>query len=65
MKTKYTSTEILNLLFEDGWREKNQVGSHIQLIHPTKKGKVTVPAKGKTILPPGTQRRIFQQAGLK
>ncbi|WP_427854428.1 type II toxin-antitoxin system HicA family toxin [Desulfosporosinus metallidurans] len=32
----YSSTEILRILFNDGWIEKNQRGSHIQLVHKTK-----------------------------
>jgi len=37
-----TSKEILKLLHKDGWREVAQKGSHLQLKHPIKKGKVTV-----------------------
>ena len=39
-----TVREILRILHKDGWREvegRNR-GSHVQLRHPTKKGKVTV-----------------------
>jgi predicted RNA binding protein YcfA (HicA-like mRNA interferase family) len=35
--------EILKILREDGWIEKSQKGSHLQLEHSKKKGKVTVP----------------------
>ncbi len=37
--------EILKILHQDGWREMEArtKGSHIQLKHPTKPGKVTVP----------------------
>jgi predicted RNA binding protein YcfA (HicA-like mRNA interferase family) len=28
---------------QDGWQEKAQKGNHLQLVHPTKTGKVTVP----------------------
>jgi predicted RNA binding protein YcfA (HicA-like mRNA interferase family) len=35
--------ELLKLLNQDGWLEKDQKGSHLQLIHPNKPGKVTVP----------------------
>jgi len=58
--------EILRLLHEDGWREaENRTrGSHIQLKHPTKKGKVTVPHHSGDI-PPGTLNSILKQAGLK
>ena len=35
-------TILLRQLHDDGWRLKNQEGSHRQLVHPTKTGKVTV-----------------------
>ncbi|WP_459996912.1 type II toxin-antitoxin system HicA family toxin [Paradesulfitobacterium aromaticivorans] len=38
--------------------------SHIQLTHPTKQGKVTLPNHGGDI-PPGTLNSIWRQAGLK
>ncbi len=56
--------ELLRKLRQDGWEEKNQEGSHLQLIHPTKKGKVTVPMH-KGDLPIGTVKAILKQAGLK
>lgn len=59
----WTSRDILKVLAEDGWVVKHQVGSHIQLIHPTKAGKVTVPHHKKD-LAPGTVRSISRQAGL-
>lgn len=44
-----TVREVLKILHEDGWREvENRTkGSHIQLRHPTKPGKVTVPSHGR------------------
>ncbi len=59
----YASKELLKLLFEDGWYEKAQKGSHVQLIHPTKKGKVTVSHPKKDV-PEGTVKNILRQAGL-
>lgn len=56
--------EILDRLYTDGWLEKEQKGSHLQLIHPTKSGKVTVPMH-QGDLPKGTVHSIFKQAGLK
>lgn len=60
MKTK----ELLKLLHEDGWFKKVQKGSHLQLIHSEKPGKVTVPIHGGDV-PPGTLNSILKQAGLK
>lgn len=58
--------EVMKLLHDDGWREipERTRGSHIQLRHPTKPGKVTVPSHTGDI-PPGTLNSILKQAGLK
>jgi predicted RNA binding protein YcfA (HicA-like mRNA interferase family) len=64
MYHRYTCNQILDILFKNGWIVKNQKGSHIQLTHPTKKGKVTVPKHGNDVLAPGTERAILKQAGL-
>lgn len=59
----YSSKEILDVLQDDGWMFKNQRGSHVQMIHPAKPGKVTVPHPRKD-LDPKTVRRILKQAGI-
>jgi predicted RNA binding protein YcfA (HicA-like mRNA interferase family) len=56
--------ELLVILREDGWLEKSQKGSHLQLVHPVKKGKITVPIHGGDI-PKGTLHAILRQAELK
>jgi predicted RNA binding protein YcfA (HicA-like mRNA interferase family) len=60
-----TAKEILKLLKADGWIEKSQRGSHLQLIHPQKSGKVTVPMHTGKDLDPKTANSILKQAGLK
>jgi predicted RNA binding protein YcfA (HicA-like mRNA interferase family) len=57
-------SELLKILKDDGGVEKSQRGSHLQLVHSTKSGKVTVPIHGGDI-PIGTLNSIFKQAGLK
>lgn len=61
-----TVREIIKLLYNDGWREveARTKGSHIQLKHPAKPGKVTV-ANHKGDIAPGTLNSILKQAGLK
>lgn len=54
---------MLRDLQRDGWREKARRGSYLQLVHPTKPGKVTLPHPKKD-LPLGTVRNIYRQAGL-
>lgn len=45
--------EIIKLLKKEGWEEKTQRGSHLQLVHPTRKGKITIPVHGGD-MPKGT-----------
>jgi predicted RNA binding protein YcfA (HicA-like mRNA interferase family) len=59
----FSSREIIQMLSEDGWVIKNQEGSHVQMVHPTKPGKVTIPHPRKD-LPERTTRSILKQAGL-
>ena len=60
-----TAREILKILHKDGWYEVDQDGSHLQLKHPTKHGKVTVAVHSKKNIPPKTLNNILKQAGLK
>lgn len=57
-------TEMEKIILADGWVFKDQTGSHRHYVHPTKKGKVTIPFHGKD-LPKGTENSILKQAGLK
>lgn len=59
-----TVREILKILHNDGWVKKDCKGSHIQLSHQTKSGKVTVPNHTGDV-PTGTLDSIMKQAGLK
>jgi predicted RNA binding protein YcfA (HicA-like mRNA interferase family) len=59
-----TTREMLKLLHNDGWFIYEQNGSHIQLKHSVKKGRVTVP-NHKGDLKKGTENSILKQAGLK
>ena len=56
---------VLKLLKQDGWYEVSRRGSHRQLRHQTKKGRVTVPGKPSDNLAPGTLNSILKQSGLK
>jgi predicted RNA binding protein YcfA (HicA-like mRNA interferase family) len=59
-----TSTQILRMLVADGWFEVARKGSHVQLKHPIRKGRVTVPHP-RTDLPVGTLKSIERQAGIR
>lgn len=57
--------EVLRLLGADGWEVVTTRGSHRQLKHPTKPGRVTVAGKGSDDLHPKTAASILRQAGLR
>ena len=57
--------KVLRLLKDDGWAEIARRGSHRQLKHHTKAGRVTVPGKPSDDLAPGTLNSILKQAGLR
>jgi predicted RNA binding protein YcfA (HicA-like mRNA interferase family) len=59
-----TAKQPLRVLKDDGWFEKEQKGSHLQMVHTIKKGKVTIPIHSGDIKP-GTLHSILKQAGLK
>ncbi len=59
-----TAKDLVKILKADGWVEITQRGSHLQLVHPSKRGKVTVPIHGGD-LDPKTYNSILKQAGLK
>ena len=60
---RITAADALRALQRDGWQVDSQSGSHIQLKHPTKPGRVTVAVDPGTI-PVGTLGSIIRQAGL-
>ncbi len=58
------SRDLMKMLEDDGWEVHKIKGSHHQMKHPEKTGKVTVPHPKKD-LPPKTVASILKQAGLK
>ena len=56
------SRKLIRKLEAEGWFVVTQRGSHVQLKHPQKPGRVTVPHP-KRDLPTGTVRSIYRQAG--
>jgi predicted RNA binding protein YcfA (HicA-like mRNA interferase family) len=57
------SRDVLAALRADGWEQVTQKGSHVQLKHPVKSGRVTVPHPRRD-LPIGTLKSIEMQAGI-
>ncbi len=58
------SRAVIKRLKDDGWYKVAQRGSHVQLKHPTKKGRVTVPHPKKDLLI-NTLKSVERQAGIK
>jgi predicted RNA binding protein YcfA (HicA-like mRNA interferase family) len=63
LSKSYSSREIIRILKDDGWIHKNTEGDHYHFVHPSKKGKVSVPHPKKD-LKRKTTKSIFEQAGL-
>jgi predicted RNA binding protein YcfA (HicA-like mRNA interferase family) len=57
--------DVLKLLRRDGWSLVTTVGSHRQLKHTTKPGRVTVSGHPSDDIHPKTLKSILTQAGLK
>lgn len=57
-----SSREVLKRLKADGWYKVAQKGSHVQLKHPTKAGRVTVVHPSRD-LDEGTLRSMERQSG--
>ena len=55
--------EMEKEILKDGWIFKSQEGSHRHYVHPTKKGKVTIPFHSKE-LTKIVEKSIRKQAGL-
>jgi predicted RNA binding protein YcfA (HicA-like mRNA interferase family) len=58
------SRDVIAALQKDGWVQVAQKGSHVQIKHPAKPGRVTVPHPRKDV-PLGTLRSIEKQAGVR
>ncbi|MCL1993409.1 MAG: type II toxin-antitoxin system HicA family toxin [Spirochaetes bacterium] len=56
--------EIERIILNDGWKLKSVKGSHYQYVHPSKRGKVTIPFHSGDIVPV-IVKSILKQAGLK
>jgi predicted RNA binding protein YcfA (HicA-like mRNA interferase family) len=61
---RVTAAELLSALHKDGWHTVRQRGSHIQLLHPTKPGRVTIASHSRDIIRLKTMLSILERAGL-
>ena len=61
---RVTGRELLAALRRLGWVVVTQKGSHIQLKHPDRAGRVTVPVHAGETIGPALLRSILAQAGI-
>lgn len=58
-------SELIRILKKDGWFSVRQSGSHMIMVHPVKKGQLTVPNHGSKEIGRGLELKIKKDAGLK
>ncbi len=56
--------EVVRVLQRAGWTIHETTGSHVQLKHPDKPGRLTVPYHERFDLPKHIVKSIIRQAGL-
>jgi predicted RNA binding protein YcfA (HicA-like mRNA interferase family) len=61
---RITGREAVRALGKLGWKVVVQQGSHAQLKHPSRGGRVTVPLHAGETIGPGLLRSILNQAGV-
>ncbi len=61
---RVTGREVVHGLGKLGWVVVAHKGSHAQLKHPTRGGRVTVPLHAGETIGPGLLRSILNQAGI-
>ena len=61
---RVTGRELARALGQLGWAVVVQKGSHAQLKHPTRAGRVTIPLHAAETIGPGLLRSILSQAGV-
>ena len=56
--------DVVRALERAGWFIHETTGSHVQLKHPAKTGRITVPYHQRSDLPKAIIKSIIRQAGL-
>ncbi len=59
------SSQLVNLLKNDGWFVVRQTGSHMIMKHPNKKGQIICPFHGSHVVGKGLEKKIKRDAGIK
>jgi len=58
-------SELLRLLFKDGWVVISTRGSHLKMKHPERAGVIIFPDHGAREMGKGMEKKIRKDAGLK
>ena len=58
-------SQVLKVLFKDGWFVVRQEGSHMIMRHPLKKGQIVMTIHGSLEMGKGLQYKILKTAGIK
>ncbi|TPV35459.1 type II toxin-antitoxin system HicA family toxin [Paucihalobacter ruber] len=58
-------SELYRILTKDGWYPISQKGSHIKMIHSTKKGMIVFPNHGSQEIGKGLEKKILKDAQIK
>lgn len=61
---RVTGRELVRALERPGWEVVTQRGSHVQLRHSARAGRVTIPVHAGETIGPGLLRSILSQSGL-
>lgn len=61
---RIAAAELMRALQRDGWEVKRQAGSHVQLKHPAKAGRITIAYHPGATIKPRILLSVLQQAGL-
>lgn len=61
---RITGRELVRALERSGWVPVVQRGSHVQMKHPERAGRVTVPIHSGETIGPGLLGSILAQAGI-
>lgn len=59
---RVAAREVVAALKRGGWYVDDVRGSHHQLLHPDRPGKVTVPVHGSRVLEPWVLKSVLNQA---
>ncbi|MCK4345142.1 MAG: type II toxin-antitoxin system HicA family toxin [Bacteroidales bacterium] len=56
---------MLRILKREGWYPISQKGSHLKLVHPTKKNIIIFPNHGSQEVGTGLEKKILKEAGIR